>query len=276
MTNASGYEVHALRYATYTLRADQIALGRSPQEGDGVIDYYVWAIRDRDRCIVVDTGFGRDAGTRRGRILLDEPADLLGALGIAPEHVTDVILTHLHYDHAGNYDTFPKATFHLQDHEMRHATGRYMGSALTRGPYECDEVIGVVRHVFGGRVTFHDGDAEIAPGISVHRIGGHAPGLQVVRVTTPRGPVVLASDASHFYAGFLNGAVFPIMFHIGEVLDGYRRLNELAASPLHVIPGHDPMVMQLFPASTPALDGKAVRLDLAPDPERARAVFGTA
>lgn len=269
------HEVHALRYGTHTLRADQLALGRAPGEGGGTIDYYVWAIRNGARCVVVDTGFGREAGARRGRTLLHEPSDLLAALGIAAANVTDVILTHLHYDHAGNYDAFPNATFHLQDREMAHATGRHMGAAITRGPYECEEVVGVVRNVFGGRVKFHDGDAEIVPGISIHRIGGHAPGLQVVRVATARGPVVLASDASHFYSGFLDGAVFPILFHIGEMLDGYRRLKELAASPLHVIPGHDPMVMQLFPASTPMLEGKAVRLDLPPDQDRARALLGT-
>lgn len=264
------YEIHALRYGTHTLRADQLAIGRAPEEGGGTIDYFVWAIRDGARCIVVDTGFGREAGTRRGRKLLHEPADLLAELGVAAADVTDVVLTHLHYDHAGNYDAFPNATFHLQDREMAHATGRHMGQAITRGPYECEEVVGVVREVFGGHVKFHDGDAEIAPGISLHRIGGHAPGLQVVRVATARGPVVLASDASHFYSGFLEGAVFPVLFHIGEMLDGYRRVKELAASPLHVIPGHDPLVMELFPASIPALEGKAVRLDLPPDTELAR------
>ena len=274
MTDTPLYEIHALRYGTHTLRADQVAIGRAPEDGGGVIDYFVWAIRNGDRCIVVDTGFGREAGARRGRTLLDDPVDLLAAIGIDAGTVSDVILTHLHYDHAGNYDAFPNATFHLQDREMAHATGRHMGRAITRGPYECEEVVGVVRQVFGGRVTFHDGDAGIAPGISIHRIGGHAPGLQVVRVATGRGQVVLASDASHFYSGYLQGAVFPILFHIGEMLDGYRLVQELADGPLHVIPGHDPIVMQLFPASTPALAGKAIRLDLPPDAEMARRLLG--
>ena len=268
------YEIHALRYGTHTLRADQVAIGRAPEEGGGVIDYFVWAIRDDDRCVVVDTGLGRDAGTRRGRTLLDDPVDLLASIGIDAGAVSDVILTHLHYDHAGNCDAFPNAVFHLQDREMGHATGRHMGAAITRGPYECQEVVGMVRHVFGGRVKFHDGDAQIASGISIHRVGGHAPGLQVVRVATGRGPVVLASDASHFYSGYLEGAVFPILFHIGEMLDGYRRVKELAGGKLHVVPGHDPLVMQLFPASTPALKGKAVRLDLPPDDDLARRLLG--
>lgn len=275
MINSPVYEVHALRYGTHRLRADQLKLGRAPEEGGGVIDYFVWAIRDQERCVVVDTGFGRDVGVRRGRTVLDEPAELLAAVGITAHDITDVILTHLHYDHVGNYEAFPNATFHLQDREMAHATGRHMGARITRYPYECEEVVGVVRHVFGGRVTFHDGDAEIAPGISIHRIGGHAPGLQVVRVATGRGPVVLASDASHFYSGYLGGDVYPVLFHIGETLDGYRRVKELAGGPLHVIPGHDPLVMQLFPASTPSLDGKVARLDMAPDAELAQRLLGT-
>ncbi|HQT62825.1 MAG TPA: N-acyl homoserine lactonase family protein [Acidiphilium sp.] len=274
MTGGPAYEIHALRYGTHVLRADQVALGSAPEAGGGVIDYFVWAICDGSRCIVVDTGFGSAAGQRRGRTMLADPVDLLAAIGIDAGAVTDVVLTHLHYDHAGNYDAFPKATFHLQDREMAHATGRHMGRAITRGPYECDEVVGMVRQVFGGRVRFHDGDAEIAPGVSIHRIGGHAPGLQVVRVATGRGKVVLASDASHFYSGYLHGAVFPILFHIGEMLDGYRRIRELADGTLHVIPGHDPIVLQLFPASTPALAGTAARLDLPPDAELARRLLG--
>ncbi len=121
----------------------------------------------------------------------------------------------------------------------------------------------LVRLVFEGRVAFHDGDAEIVPGVSVHRLGSHTTGLQVVRVRTACGWVVLASDASHYYEHMQTDRVFPLVFHLGDVIQGYRRMRELAASPAHLVPGHDPLVMQRYPAE-PGSEGLAVRLDLAP------------
>ena len=122
------------------------------------------------------------------------------ALASRPTTISDIIVTHLHYDHAGNLDRFPNARFHLQDREMSYATGRCMCNGMLRHPFSVEHVTLMVRHVYGERVTFHSGDGEIAPGVTVHRVGGHSDGLQVVRVETARGPVVLASDAAHYYA----------------------------------------------------------------------------
>jgi glyoxylase-like metal-dependent hydrolase (beta-lactamase superfamily II) len=175
--------------------------------------------------------------------------------------VKDVVITHLHYDHVGNFDLFPAATLHLQELEMRYATGRYMGHECFRGAYEVEDVVGMVRRVYEDRVRFHDGDAEIAPGISVHLIGGHTMGLQAVRVATRRGWVVLASDASHFYANLEQVRPFPIVWSVADMVDGYAKLRRLAESPAHIIPGHDPLVMQRYSAPSKALEGIAVRLD---------------
>jgi len=178
--------------------------------------------------------------------------------------VEDVIITHMHYDHVGNFELFPRARFHLQDREMAFATGRHMAKSFFSHAFSVDDVVGMVRQVYGGRVKFHDGDAELAPGLSVHHIGGHTDGLMSVRVWTERGWVVLASDASHLYANMEALNPFPIVYNVGDMLDGFRRLNELADSPDHVVPGHDPLVMERYPASAPELEGVAVRLDLAP------------
>jgi glyoxylase-like metal-dependent hydrolase (beta-lactamase superfamily II) len=85
-----------------------------------------------------------------------------------------------------------------------------------------------------------------------------------VRVWTERGSVVLASDASHLYANMERRSPFPIVFNAGDMLDGFRKLRELADGPDHVVPGHDPLVMDRYPASSPELEGIAVRLDLPP------------
>lgn len=113
-------------------------------------------------------------------------------------------------------------------------------------------------------MQFHDGSSDIAPGISVHWVGGHTDGLQVVRVKTRRGWVVLASDASHFYANMDLQRPFPVVYNVGDMLEGYRTLDALADSHAHVIPGHDPDVLKRYPAAAPGLDGWVVRLDADP------------
>jgi glyoxylase-like metal-dependent hydrolase (beta-lactamase superfamily II) len=130
--------------------------------------------------------------------------------------------------------------------------------------FDLDAVLGMVREVYGGRVRFHDGDVELSPGFSLHHVGGHTMGLQVVRLWTRRGWVVLATDASHLYANMEDERPFPIIFNLGEVIQGYARLRELAASPRHIVPGHDPLVMTRYPAPTNELEGIAVRLDVDP------------
>src|SRR5262249_43909320 len=97
-----------------------------------------------------------------------------------------------------------------------------------------------------------------------HRIGGHTKGLQVVRLWTSRGWLVLASDASHYYANMEQGRPFPIVLDVGAMLDGHERLRELAQSPAHILPGHDPAVMQRYPAAGAGLGDIAVRLDADP------------
>ena len=184
-------------------------------------------------------------------------------MGVKAADVKDVIITHLHYDHVGTFHDFPNARFYLQDEEMAFATGRPMCHKQFRHSIEVEDVVGMVRLVFGDRVTFHRGDAELAPGISVHHIGGHTPGLQSVRVMTKRGWLVLASDATHYYEHFEKDRCFPTVYNVGDTLEGYRKLYRLAASPQHIVPGHDPLVMQRYPA-VPKLDGIAVRLDAEP------------
>ena len=255
------YEVYAIKYAHHARRAAENFIGGDPHDGPMPLDYFVWLVRGEGRVFVVDTGFSAAVGARRGRDHLRCPAESLGLLGVDRAEVRDVIVTHLHYDHVGNFDLFPAATFHLQDLEMRYATGRHMGEKIFAGAYDVEDVAGMVRRVYAGRVRFHDGDAELAPGVSVHLIGGHTMGLQSVRVRTRRGLLVLASDASHFYANLEQVRPFPIVWSVADMVQGYRRLRELADSPAHIIPGHDPLVLERYPAPAPQLKGIVARLD---------------
>ncbi len=259
--SAAQYEVYAIKYAHHARRASENFVGGDPHDGPMPLDYFVWLIRGDGREIVVDTGFSVAMAAKRGRDHIRCPTEALRSLQCDASKVKDVVITHLHYDHVGNFDLFPQATLHLQELEMRYATGRYMGHECFRGAYEVEDVAGMVRRVYENRVHFHDGDAEIAPGISVHLIGGHTMGLQAVRVATRRGAVVLASDASHFYANMGETRPFPIVWSVADMVDGYRKLRALAESAAHIIPGHDPLVLERYPAPSGDLQGIAVRLD---------------
>jgi glyoxylase-like metal-dependent hydrolase (beta-lactamase superfamily II) len=257
------YEVLALLYARRDARRPANFIGGDAHDVPMPLAYYVWVIRDAERTILVDTGFNQDMAVKRHRTLLRTPREALASIGVDSATLADVVITHLHNDHAGTWDDYDAARFHLQDDEMAFATGRHMACEAFARAYEPDHVCGLVERVYANRVVFHDGDAEIAPGVTLHRLGGHTKGLQVVRVQTRRGPVVLASDASHFYEHFQAARVFPLVFHVGDAMQGYRRLRELAASDQHIIPGHDPLVMERYPAE-PGLEGRAVRLDADP------------
>lgn len=258
------YEIYAVRYARRDAKRAQHFIGGDPHDADMPMDYFVWVVRNSARTFVVDTGFTKEVADRRKREYLRTPAAGLALLGIDAAKVTDVILTHLHYDHVGTFHEFPGARFHLQDDEMSYVTGRHMRHHQFNHGYEVDDVIGMVKLVFKDRVEFYDGAAELAPGVSLHRIGGHTHGLQCVRVMTQRGWVVLASDASHYYEHMESKRCFPTTFHLGEVIEGYATLRHLAASPRHIIPGHDPLVMQRYSAPNKELDGIVVRLDVEP------------
>jgi len=266
MGEPESYEVFAIRYATrQDRRRHENLILADPHEGIMPIDYFVWVIRNRDRIIVVDTGFEHGEGRKRARTVIRLPREGLATIGVEAAKVKDVVITHMHYDHAGTLDDFPHARFHLQEQEMRYATGRHMCEPQPFAhAYTPEHVCSMVRRVFEGRVVFHDGAAEIAPGISLHLVGGHTMGVQCVRVRTRRGWVVLASDAAHFYENMEKVAPFPIVYSVADMVDGYRAMRGLAESDRHVVPGHDPLVMTRYPAPERRLDGIVARLDVEP------------
>ena len=264
MAEARPYEIYAIKYADHQRRAGENFLGGDPHNAPMPMDYFTWVIRGASRTWAVDTGFDAGAARQRGRNLIRSPSEGLKALDIDPQRIEDVIITHMHYDHCGNRALFPRARFHLQDKEMFYATGRCMGHALLAHAFDVEDVVAMVRRVYEGRIAFHDGDAELAPGLSVHFVGGHTMGLQMVRVWTQRGWVVLASDASHYYANMEEARPYPTVYNVGDMLAGHERAYALASSPSHVIPGHDPLVLKRYPAPQRDLQGIVARLDVEP------------
>jgi glyoxylase-like metal-dependent hydrolase (beta-lactamase superfamily II) len=258
------YELYAIRYATREARRSDHFIGGDPHDGPMPMDYFLWVAVGDDRSVVIDAGFTAEVAAQRKRTFLCDPVAALKHVGVDAATVRDVILTHLHYDHVGNFAQFPVAEFHLQEPEMAYATGRYMRYPKLSHSFEVEDVVGIVRLNYARRVRFYNGPAELAPGITLHPVGGHSAGLQFVRVHTRRGGVVLASDVTHFYENMETGRPFTTAFHIGEMLEGFDALAAAAPSPAHIVPGHDPRVMQRYPAPRPDLEGIVVRLDVEP------------
>ncbi len=264
MADLRPYEIYAIKYGDHQRLASENFLGGDPHNGPRPIDYFVWVIKGAQRSWIVDTGFNAEVGKSRGRNVMRCPSVGLKALDIDADRIEDVIITHMHYDHAGNHHLFQRARFHVQDKEMFFSTGRCMCHAMLGYAYDVEEVVQMVRRIYSGRAVFHEGDEEIAPGISVHFVGGHTMGLQMVRVWTKRGWVVLASDASHYYANMEQARPFPIVYNVADMLAGHQRAYALADSPRHVIPGHDPLVLKRYPAPHRDLQGIIARLDVDP------------
>ena len=259
------YELYAVKYAWRDARRGDLFLGGGGDPDASMrMDYFVWAAVGAQRSFVIDTGFSAEEAARRGRSHVRQPADGLALIGVDAASAEDVVLTHCHYDHIGTVDDFPRARLHLQERELQFASGRYMQHSAVAHSFNAEEVVGLVREVFGGRVVLHDGSAELAEGVSIHLVGGHTGGNQVARVHTARGWVVLASDAAHYYDQLEQGRLFSVVFDVGAMLRGYETMRALADSPAHVVPGHDPRVLERYPAPSPELEGIVARLDVAP------------
>lgn len=247
---SADWEVIALRYASKKLPASHALLDPDPHECEHQLDYFVWLCRNGERTVLVDTGFDRIEGESRGRVMQIHPVDALARIGVAAADITDIFITHLHYDHAGNLKYFPNATIHLQDSEMIYATGRCMCHARMRKPFAVADVTTAVELVYRDRVRFHDGDYRLFPGLQAKHVGGHSKGLQIL-VVDGDAPLVIASDAVHLRKYLQTDEIFPMFSNYLETVEGYRVLREMMGEGAEILPGHDPDVVTLYPRVEP-------------------------
>jgi glyoxylase-like metal-dependent hydrolase (beta-lactamase superfamily II) len=253
------YRVYALRYGhREALRAEHF-YGFDPcGDASMPMDYFVWVAVGPAATVVVDAGFTPEVGRRRGRTHLASPLDLLAAIGSSAADVGHVVITHLHYDHTGYLSSFPAAQFVLQEAEMAFWTGRHAGRGEFKRLCEASDLAFLVEANVEGRVRQLTGDREIMPGISVHLVGGHTPGLQIVRVRTAGGWVVLGSDAAHYRENLEADRPFAIVHTLPLMYDAFDRLQELAGPDGVIVPGHDPALLEQFPSRTPDCGGSIV------------------
>lgn len=253
-------EVYALRYAyrTESFKGEHFHGYAKDCHDRWPIDYFTWVIVQNGVPYVFDAGFTPEEAERRGhRTYLGSPVELLGELGFAPGDVAALVLSHLHYDHTGYLDAYPNARILVQQAELEFWEGPYSHRGAYSHLRPDNDLVSLRKLADSGRVELLEGDIEVVPGITAHLVGGHTAGTQVLRVETPQGPIVLASDASHFYANFEGDRPYGAVHQLDRMYAAFDTLHALAGREGVIVPGHDPLVPSRH---EPLPDPRIVRL----------------
>jgi glyoxylase-like metal-dependent hydrolase (beta-lactamase superfamily II) len=245
-TNA---EVYALRYGT--LRnfpvASLVAGADTARRMD--IALMVWLIKRPDgRNVLVDAGFYRDKFMQRWKPSdYIKPSDAVRAVGLEPENITDIIVSHVHWDHLDGADLFPNARIWIQRDEYTHHVND-VGRVLDRTIDSLDAIM-LASFNRDGRLHLIDGDDQtVMPGIKVYTGGRHTFASQFASVATAQGTVVLASDNMYLYENLAKHAPVSQTLDAASNLRAQERMLQLASSARLIVPGHDPEVFVRFPA----------------------------
>jgi glyoxylase-like metal-dependent hydrolase (beta-lactamase superfamily II) len=264
------YEVVVVRYGQRsTTRGDVFLNYPVYKTPDGPIgmDYFFWVLRSDRRTVVVDTGFSPAGGGNRARTTLVDPIAAFAGLGVRPDDAPTVIVTHAHYDHIGNLAHFDRSPVVIARAETDFWSGPHAHRPLFHHSVEDAELKHLAAVLEEGRAVVFDDAHTVADGIEVLRVGGHTPGQSVVFVRTEAGPVLLASDAVHYYEELTDALPFMSVADLVAMYDGFDLINGLLAADhvVDVVSGHDPSTLARYPALaaaaghplTPGLAGNA-------------------
>lgn len=249
---SSQYDVHAVRFAHVSYPV--ASLVRGAEKGRTIdIAFTIWVMRAPGRIVLLDAGFYRDKFIARWKPQdFVTPAEALKrGLGIEPNQVTDIVISHSHWDHADGADLFPRATIWIQKEEYDYYVGP-QGEVLHTGGVDADDAKMLADLKAAGRVQLVDGDAkEILPGITAYTGGKHTYASQYVGVRTSSGVVVLASDNAYLYENLEKRLPIAQTLDADANVKAQERMMTIAATPALVIPGHDPAVFERFQAVAP-------------------------
>ena len=213
------------------------------------IPVMVWLIKGSNgRNVLVDSGFFRPNLVERWKVQnFRKPSDAVLAAGVRAEDITDIIISHAHWDHAGGIELFPKATIWIQREEYEYYTGEAWHARTTHGGIDADDMLALVRANTQGRVKFVEGDdQEIIPGIRCYIGGRHTRASQYVAVRTAGETAVFTSDNVYLYENLDKHVPIAQTLDAESNLKAQDRIRGLASRPEQIVPGHDPAVFERF------------------------------
>ena len=213
------------------------------------IPVMVWLLKGSNgRTVLIDSGFHRGHIVERWKVRgFRRPSDAVLSAGVRPEDVTDIIISHAHWDHAGGIELFPKATIWIQRREYEYYTGEAWHARNTHGGIDQNDVLALVRANTEGRVRFVEGDdQEIIPGIRCYLGGRHTQASQYVSVRSENGTAVFTSDNVYLYENLDKRVPIAQTLDAASNLKAQDRIRRLASRPELIVPGHDPAIFERF------------------------------
>jgi len=243
------YEVYALSYGTFPDFPVAELVQGADKDRKLNLQMMVWLLKGSNgRNILVDSGCYHDAlVTGNGIQNFIKPSETVAKVGLSAEQITDVIISHMHWDHADGMDLFPNAKIWIQKAEYEYYTGAAWQEDGKHGGIEPSDVMTLVRLNLAGKVNLVDGDREIIDGIHVYTGGRHTYASQYVSVPTASGVVVIASDNMYLYENLQKHAPIAQTFDAESNLRAQDRMKQIASRPDLIVPGHDPAVFTKFP-----------------------------
>ena len=244
------YEVYALSYGTYPGFPVSALIGGADKNRKIDLQMMIWLLKGSNgKRILVDTGCYRDTITQlKGIKNFIKPSDTLVKVGLSANDITDVIVSHMHWDHADGIDLFPNAKIWIQKEEYDYYTGAAWQPGGKHGGIEPDDVLTLVRLNTQQKVNLIDGDdREIIDGIRVYTGGRHTFASQYVGVHTDNGTTVIASDNMYLYENLEKHAPIAQTFDADSNIKAQDRMRQIASRADLIIPGHDPEVFVKFP-----------------------------
>jgi glyoxylase-like metal-dependent hydrolase (beta-lactamase superfamily II) len=246
------YSIQAIRFADSPQdKVAEMVIGAPPEERVDTV-YAVWLIRGGGRAILFDSGFHRARWFKEWTVNnYLSPDDAVRLAGVEPAAVTDIVISHAHWDHVGGIDLFPNAVVWIQKEEFRYYTQTAWQPGGDHDGIDPDDIVELVKLNTEGRVHLVDGDdIELFPGIRAYTGGRHTYAAQYIRVDG-NPPFVLASDNVYLYRNLSEhkpSATFTEADYPAN-LDAQRRMIELAGSVARIVPGHDALQFQKFPTA---------------------------
>ena len=246
---AATYEAFAIRFGTLPHFRVSGLVGGADAARRLDIPVMVWLLKGSDgKRVLIDSGFYRQKFLEQWKPQdFRSPADAVAAAGVKPDEITDIIISHVHWDHVDGADLFPKATIWIQREEYTYYTGEAWHARNTHGGIDADDMLALLKINAEGRLRFVNGDdQEILPGIRCYTGGKHTWQSQYVGVRTAGGTAVFTSDNVYLYENLEKRVPIAQTLDAASNLKAQDRIKTLASRPSLIVPGHDPAVFERF------------------------------